>query len=63
MHGELSDVLSAASVTAMTDALSTMESVTVPRVGHAPTLDEPAAQEAIDRLLTRVTGRKATAPA
>ncbi|MEC7160466.1 MAG: alpha/beta hydrolase, partial [Pseudomonadota bacterium] len=27
---------------------------TVPGVGHAPTLDEPAAREAIDQLLARV---------
>ena len=31
-----------------------MESVTVPRVGHAPTLDEPEAPAAIDRLLERI---------
>ena len=54
VHGELSDVLSAESVGKMTAALSTMDSVTVPRVGHAPTLDEPAAQKAIDKLLKRV---------
>jgi hypothetical protein len=38
----------------MTDAISSMESATVPRVGHAPTLDEPEAQKAIDTLLKRV---------
>jgi hypothetical protein len=31
--------------------------VTVPGVGHAPDLDEPAAIEAIDRLLERVLRR------
>jgi hypothetical protein len=31
-----------------------MESVTVPNVGHAPTLDEPEALEAIDKLLARI---------
>jgi hypothetical protein len=35
-----------------------MESVTVPRVGHAPTLEEPEAVEAIDRLLERVRSRR-----
>ena len=35
-----------------------MESVTIPPVGHAPTLDEPEAAEAIDRLLKRVAPRK-----
>ena len=32
-----------------------LESVTVPRVGHAPTLEEPEAAEAIDRLLEAVS--------
>lgn len=54
VHGELSDLLNAAAVAKMTEAVPTMESVTVPRVGHAPTLDEPEAQAAIDRLLQRV---------
>jgi pimeloyl-ACP methyl ester carboxylesterase len=58
VHGELSDVLSAESVAKMIDAVPDMESVTVPRVGHAPTLDEPVAQAAIDGLLKRVTGAK-----
>ena len=31
-----------------------MSAVTVPRVGHAPTLDEPEARAAIDALLARV---------
>jgi hypothetical protein len=35
-----------------------MTSVTVPRVGHAPTLDEPEAVAAIDALLARVEGEK-----
>jgi pimeloyl-ACP methyl ester carboxylesterase len=59
VHGELSDVLSAESVAKMTAELPTMESVTVPRVGHAPTLDEPEAQQAIDSLLQRVAANKA----
>jgi pimeloyl-ACP methyl ester carboxylesterase len=59
VHGELSDVLSAESVAKMIEAVPTMESVTVPRVGHAPTLDEPEAQQAIDALLKRVAGATA----
>jgi pimeloyl-ACP methyl ester carboxylesterase len=55
VHGELSDVLSAESVAKMIEAIPSMESATVPRVGHAPTLDEPAAQKAIDSLLKRVS--------
>ena len=58
VHGEVSDVLSAESVAKMTDAIPSMESVTVPRVGHAPTLEEPAAEKAIDKLLKRVAGKK-----
>lgn len=54
VHGARSDVLSAESVTKMQAALPSLESVTVPNVGHAPTLDEPEAQEAIDKLLMRV---------
>jgi hypothetical protein len=38
-----------------------LDAVTVPRVGHAPTLDEPVAVEAIERFLGRVEGA-ATAP-
>ncbi|PZP14023.1 MAG: alpha/beta hydrolase, partial [Sphingomonas hengshuiensis] len=30
------------------------ELVTVPRCGHAPTLEEPVAAAAIDRLLARI---------
>ena len=54
VHGELSDLLSAATVERMKEINPAMESVTVPRVGHAPTLDEPEAQAAIDRLLKRI---------
>ncbi|HTU12856.1 MAG TPA: alpha/beta hydrolase [Allosphingosinicella sp.] len=58
VHGALSDVLSAESVAKMRAEVTTLESVTVPRVGHAPTLDEPEAQQAIDGLLKRVTPKK-----
>jgi pimeloyl-ACP methyl ester carboxylesterase len=54
LRGELSDVLSPATVTRMTAALPGAEAVTVPRVGHTPTLDEPEAVAAVDRLLARV---------
>ena len=54
VHGEISDLLSAETVEKMKAEVGTMESVTVPRVGHAPTLDEPEAQAAIDRLLDRI---------
>jgi len=54
VHGAISDLLSAETVARMLAEAPGMESVTVPDVGHAPTLDEPEAQAAIDRLLKRV---------
>ncbi len=54
LRGETSDILSAATLARMARALPQAEAVTVPRVGHAPMLDEPAAVAAIDRLLARV---------
>src|SRR5687768_13892424 len=58
VHGEISDLLSAETVQAMKKANPELESVTVPAVGHAPTLDEPEVTEAIDRLLARITAGK-----
>jgi pimeloyl-ACP methyl ester carboxylesterase len=57
LRGELSDLLSEATATAMVAGLSDAELVTVPRVGHAPSLDEPESLAAIDRLLERVLAR------
>ncbi|MFL6843997.1 MAG: alpha/beta fold hydrolase [Allosphingosinicella sp.] len=54
VHGEISDLLSRATVDRMLAENEAMEAVTVPRVGHAPTLDEPEAAAAIDRLLQKV---------
>ena len=54
LRGELSDVLSAETHRKMAERMPGCEAVTVPRVGHAPTMDEPAARDAIDRLLARV---------
>lgn len=54
LRGELSDVLSEATHKRMAASLPDAEAVVVPRVGHAPTLDEPVAIAAIDRLLARV---------
>jgi pimeloyl-ACP methyl ester carboxylesterase len=54
VHGGISDLLSAETVARMTAEVPDMESVTVPNVGHAPTLDEPEAAAAIDALLGRV---------
>lgn len=54
LRGELSDLLSDATVAEMKRRAPQMEAVTVSRVGHAPMLTEPEAVAAIDRLLARV---------
>jgi hypothetical protein len=42
----------------MKEANPALDSVTVPAVGHAPTLDEPEVVEAIDRLLARIPAKE-----
>lgn len=54
LRGDLSDVLSQRTLERMAAALPGAETVTVPRTGHAPTLDEPEAIAAIDRLLAKI---------
>ncbi|MBO0749946.1 MAG: alpha/beta hydrolase, partial [Porphyrobacter sp.] len=54
LRGQLSDLLSAATVKRMKAELPGLKAVTVPRVGHPPTLAEPQAQKAIAELLTGV---------
>ncbi|HJQ17056.1 MAG TPA: alpha/beta hydrolase [Allosphingosinicella sp.] len=54
VRGALSDILSAQTLERMKAENATMEDVTIPNVGHAPTLEEPQAAAAIDRLLARV---------
>lgn len=54
LRGELSDLFSPAVMARMGQRASRAELVTVPRVGHAPTLDEPEALAGIDRLLARI---------
>jgi pimeloyl-ACP methyl ester carboxylesterase len=54
LRGELSDLFSADTQRRMVDLLPGAEAVTVPRVGHAPTLDEPAARAAVAALLARI---------
>jgi pimeloyl-ACP methyl ester carboxylesterase len=54
VRGERSDILSEAVARRMLAELPDAELATVPRVGHAPTLDEPEARSAIERLLARV---------
>lgn len=54
VRGELSDILSAETFAAMAARMPLAEAVTLPGIGHAPTLDEPEAAAAIDRLLARL---------
>ncbi len=58
LRGALSDLMSPATADRMLREIGEQaELVTVPRVGHAPTLDEPEAVAAVDRLLERVLAR------
>jgi len=54
VRGALSDILSAATLKRMAKELPGLETVTIRRTGHAPTLEEPAAQAAIAGLLAKV---------
>ena len=56
VRGENSDLLSASAAEDMVAAHPDAQLVTVPDVGHAPQLTEPAAVAAIDHLLERVAG-------
>ena len=58
IRGALSDILSAATAERMAERLPLMELLTLPRFGHAPTLDEPECAPAIDRLLARIDARE-----
>lgn len=55
VRGERSDILGAATADRMVQSLNRAELVKVPRIGHAPTLDEPQVVAAIERLLARVS--------
>lgn len=54
VRGALSDILSAETATEMVRRNPMMELVTLSRIGHTPTLEEPEAVAAIDRLLKAV---------
>ena len=60
--GSDSDVLSEAQARRMVDTLADGELVTVPGVGHAPTLVEPAVVAAVERVLARRRGRREKTP-
>jgi len=59
LRGELSDLLSARTLDRMAAEVPGLDSVTIPRTGHPPTLAEPASMAAIARLLARVSGGEA----
>jgi pimeloyl-ACP methyl ester carboxylesterase len=54
VRGELSDLLGEATAARMGQANPDLEIAIVPRVGHAPTLEEPEAAAAIDAFLARI---------
>ncbi|MES2442252.1 MAG: alpha/beta hydrolase [Pseudomonadota bacterium] len=54
VRGERSDILSAGVAAKMVERLPGAELVTVAGVGHAPSLEEPAAVAGVDRLLGKV---------
>ena len=54
LRGERSDILAPHVAARMVDEAPGAAMVTVPRVGHAPTLDEPVCVAAIEALLARV---------
>lgn len=59
VRGATSDVLAANVAERMAGVLDAGELVTVPAVGHAPTLAEPEVLSAIDRLLARISAEPA----
>ena len=61
VRGARSDVLAPAVAERMIGTLSAAELITVPGLGHAPTLDEPALRAPIDRLLDRVASETVSA--
>lgn len=58
LRGALSDLFSDATQRRMGEWLPHADLVTVPRVGHAPTLEEAESIAAIDRLLARVVAEE-----
>ena len=58
LRGELTDLLEEKVAQRMASEISDVELVTIPRVGHAPALDEPESLAAIERLLARVLSRE-----
>lgn len=59
LRGQTSDILSAATLARMEQRCPGMAAVTVPGVGHAPSLEEPESIAAIDAFLGRVAAAAA----
>lgn len=53
IRGETSDILSPETLQKMHERMPQMESVSVPKIGHAPALDEAEARAAIDKFLAQ----------
>lgn len=62
LRGELSDLLTPETAQTMKANLPQLDLVTVPGVGHTPTLEEPAAVAAIDRLLVQILNEVVQTP-
>ena len=56
LRGAHSDILSAATAKKMMKVLPQVKLVEIPKTGHPPELDEPAAVKAIDALLKMISG-------
>ena len=54
VRGALSDLLTTETLAEMQKRTPDVQAVTIPDVGHAPTLDEPEAVMAVDQLLAQV---------
>ncbi|WP_379549710.1 alpha/beta fold hydrolase [Qipengyuania sp. DGS5-3] len=54
VRGELSGLFSAETFAEMQRRVPAAKAVTVPQIGHAPTLDEPVVRDAIDALLADI---------
>lgn len=54
IRGEISDILSAEGLAEMRSLKPDLAAIELPRIGHAPTLEEPAAEQAIASFLARV---------
>jgi pimeloyl-ACP methyl ester carboxylesterase len=59
LRGQLSDLLSAATVAEMQRMLPGLDAVTVSRTGHVPTFEEPESRAALARLLAKLPERVA----